>query len=327
MTCKPLISGALWNLGHSNFVSEDYNYQLPHDSWMRQFDQMQDIGLDLMFFFQGVNKCMARSSSAGPDLLEFLLSECDKRQMQAIIEVGGNSTWSVDFDPLRELHMLDMSIAMIHERYGRHDSFSGWYLPYEIHMPRGWLKNIGELYRGAVELCKAKTPCLPVVVSPFFMPDTTGKGMDFTYYEPEEYVDAWSETLRYAKIDILCLQDNGGQHLSCFTDKDTEPFIEAYATACRNAGTRLWGNVETGELPVADLDDFVLRYGAKGNVNDPRFSKDWRAVPINRLVRKLELMSNYAERNLSWGYREFMRSDRAAYEAYYEYFRKTLPIQ
>ncbi|MEI8245328.1 MAG: DUF4434 domain-containing protein [Lentisphaerota bacterium] len=323
-TCKPYLSGALWSLGHSNFVSDAYNYQLNYDAWMQQFDQMLDIGFNLMLFFNGINECMKRSSVVAPDLLEFLLSECDKRQMQAIVSVGGNNNWWKDFDPLRELRLLDKSIDMIHERYGSHDSFSGWYLPYEIYMPRGWMKNIGELYRGAVELCKAKTPYLPVAVSPFFMLDTTGKVMDFIYYKPEEYVDTWSELLAHAKIDILCLQDNGGQHLSCFTNKDKTPFIEAFAAACRNAGTRLWGNVETGELSVSDTDDFVCRYGVKADVNDTLLSQDWRTVPIDRLVRKLELMSNYSECNLTWGYREFMRPDvnRHAYDAYSEYYKK-----
>ncbi len=324
MTCKPLISGALWNLGHSIFMPDDYNYQLTSDGWMRQFDQMQDIGFNMMFFFTGINECMARSSAAGPDLLEFLFSECDRRQMQAIVSVGGNETWWKDFDPARELRLLDVSIPMIHERYGKHDSFSGWYLPYEIYMPRGWMKKIGELYQGAVERCKAITPRLPVAVSPFFMPDTTGSVMDFIYYEPQEYVDAWSELLVHAKIDILCLQDNGGQHLSCFTAQDTSLFIEAFAAACRNAGTRFWGNVETGELPVSDIDDFVRRYGAKGDVNNPHFSKDWRMVPIERLIRKLELMSAYSECNMTWGYREFMRTDEASRAAYHEYYRKTI---
>ena len=324
MTCKPYLSGALWNLGHSMFVSDDYNYQLNYDAWMQHFDRMQDVGFNLIFFFNGVNECMERSSAVAPDLLEFLLSECDKRQMQAIVSVGENSNWWKDLDPLRELRLLGRSVTMINERYGHHDCFSGWYLPYETYMPwKSWGLKLAELFRGAVELCKAKTPYLPVAVSPFFMPATTGKVMDFIYYKPEEYVDTWSELLAHAKIDILCLQDNGGQHLSCFTNKDNTPFIDAFAAACRNAGTRLWGNVETGELPVSDTDDFVLRYGAKADVNDPRFSQDWRAVPIDRLVEKLELMSHYSECNLTWGYREFMRPDvnRRAYEAYSEYYK------
>jgi hypothetical protein len=153
--------------------------------------------------------------------------------------------------------------------------------------------------------------------------------MEFSYAEPSEYADYWSSVLSCAKIDVLALQDNGGQHLSSFTEKDTRPFIEAFAKACANAGTQFWGNVETGEFPVADLDDFVRRFGPKSDVNDPdpKFRSNWRAVPIDRLVRKLELISQFSVRNVSWGYFEFYNPSegdlhRTAHEDYKKYHRR-----
>ena len=95
-----------------------------------------------------------------------------------------------------------------------------------------------------------------------------------------------------------------------------------------NAGTQFWGNVETGELAVADLDDYVRRFGGTSNVLDPILKANWRAVPINRLIRKLELISRFSARNVSWGYFEFYNPSegnlhRAAYEDYREYYQRT----
>ncbi|MFA6816461.1 MAG: hypothetical protein WCS73_09220, partial [Lentisphaeria bacterium] len=75
-------------------------------------------------------------------------------------------------------------------------------------------------------------------------------------------------------------------------------------------------------------------------------SDDWRAVPIDQMARKLKLMSQFSERNISWGYNEFYRfkmnnlkisslltcklpldekkkaAHKAAYDAYYDYYQQ-----
>ena len=87
---------------------------------------------------------------------------------------------------------------------------------------------------------------------------------------------------------------------------------------------RYWGNVESGELPVASVDAFAERYGAGGDVNDRRIRPDWRAVPLPKLERKLELAARDAEKIMSWGYMEFFRpgggaENRRNYQAYCSY--------
>ena len=343
MSCKPLLSCALLNMEKTTFASFKNFYLITKDEWIRKLDDMQAIGLNLLFIFGGVNEGLRRKSIAAPDLLEFIFSECDRRRMEVIISASGSDDWCIrGIDISREAHLVEATTKEVYTRYGHHTSFTGWHLPYETYMFQRWLVPAGsvmlpgqqgdllhELYRVATEICKGLTPRLPVVISPFFMPNTNGKGMDCEYREPSEYIDYWSSVLSCAKIDILALQDNG-EHLSCFTEKDTMPFIEAFAKACLNAGTQLWGNVETGEFHVADLDDFVRRFGSKRDVNnpDPQFRANWRAVPIDRLIRKLELISRLSVRNVSWGYFEFYNPSegdlhRAAYEGYREYYQRT----
>jgi len=330
MSCKPLISGALLNLGRSIFTKTKNCYEITEEEWLRMLDEMQGVGFNLLFIFQGVDEAMGRKAIAAPDLLEFIFSECDRRRMEVIVSASCSDAWWVGgIDVSREVHLVEATTREIHARYGAHPSLVGWYLPYECPMWRGPQGDLyRELCRAAAESCKGLAPRLPVAISPFFVPNTTGQCMDFQYYEPAEYTDFWSRVLSDAKIETLALQDNGGQHLSCFTEKDRMPFIEAFAKACKNAGTQFWGNVETGEFPVADLGDFARRFGAKGDVNDPNFAGNWRAVPIDRLIRKLELISPLTVRNVSWGYFEFYNPSegdlhRAAYEGYREYYQRT----
>ena len=112
--------------------------------------------------------------------------------------------------------------------------------------------------------------------------------------------------------------------VGCFGDGERLPFIREVTRACRDAGVRYWGNVESGELPVASVDAFAERYGAGGDVNDRRIRPDWRAVPLPKLERKLELAARDAEKIMSWGYMEFFRpgggaENRRNYQAYCSY--------
>jgi hypothetical protein len=323
----------LLGLEKSTFAKNKNCYEMTRGEWIRRLDDMQGVGLNLLFIIGGVNEGLRRKAISSPDLLEFLFSECDRRRMEVIISASCWDDWQVGgIDISREMKLVEEITNEVYARYGLHPSFSGWYLPYECNMLGGrYGKLLCDLYRAGVEKCKSLTPHLPVSISPFFVPDTVGKCMEFEYREPAEYVDFWSNALSYAKIDILALQDNGGQHLSCFTEKDTRPFIEAFAKACSNTGTQFWGNVETGEFPVADLDDFVRRFGAKEDVNNPEFRSNWRAVPIDTLIRKLELISPFSVRNVSWGYFEFYdplagELNRAAYEDYRQYTQNLISM-
>jgi hypothetical protein len=141
------------------------------------------------------------------------------------------------------------------------------------------------------------------------------------YQPPELYAAWWEETLRQTKIDVLMLQDSGGEHLGFFSLADREPFLAAVRTACNKAGAHFWANVETAEADVADWEDFIAKERDK--------KVPWRCVPIDRLAGKLELASRYGEEIVNWGYFPYMASpsgaeptplQRAAYDAYREYY-------
>lgn len=326
MSCRPVLNGVLWNLRHkSSIFGEGFSYTADAAQWRAEFDDMQRIGIDKIMLHSGVEDALVHSAAVAPDLIEFMATECDRRNMELIIAAGGHPNWFLDLKMPEEINYAHRYVDEIHKRYSGHRCFAGWYIDYEFSLRTGELKRqLMDLYKAVVEMCKEKTPGLPVVASPFFNPPTEPDAMEVGKHEPREYYDFWSEMISYSHLDVIALQDMGGQHFSFFTGRTTQPYIEAYAKACQENGCRFWGNVETGEFHVGSAQEFVERHGLNGDVNHVKNANEWRAVPIERLKWKLELMSKYSELNMTWGYQNFYRPSvghkaHAAYKAYQDY--------
>ncbi|MBP5640491.1 MAG: DUF4434 domain-containing protein [Victivallales bacterium] len=329
MACKPVLNGVLWNLGNSLFPTQTFNYTESAEDWRADFDAMHQIGLDTLMLFTGVPIGMTTPAAAAPYLIEIIASECDRRNMNLIIATGGHPYWWDELKMPDEMTLINGFIDQIYERYGHHRSFAGWYIDYEFSLRYGELGDmLRELYRETVISCKAKTPDLPVVASPFFNPPTETNIMNCGHHEPQEYYEYWRDLIAFCHFDVLALQDNGGQHLSFFEECVTEPYIAAFAKACAENGCRFWGNVETGEFLIGSAREFTEKYGNDGNVN--KIDDGWRPVPIERLKRKLRTMSKYSEMNISWGYQYYYRSclsevGKAAYENYKAFLQEEYP--
>ena len=329
MSCKPVLNGVLWNLGSSAFPTEMLNYTASAADWQADFNEMKHLGIKKLMLFTGVPQCMTRTAAAGKDLIDFIAGECDRCDMELIIAAGGapNGCWNIKMPD--DLAFVKKHIDQIHERYCGHPSFSGWYIDYEFTLAYGqWGEMLREMYRETVEMCKEKTPDLPVIASPFFNPPTETDIMHCGVHDPQEYYEYWRDLISYSKLDVISLQDNGGQHLSFFDSSITEPYIAAFAKACEENNCRFWGNVETGEFHIGSAREFTDKFGEKGDVN--RLPQYWRPVPIDRLKAKLDLMSKYSESNLSWGYQAFYRprmgaAAQTAYHNYEKYLQKYDP--
>jgi hypothetical protein len=156
VSCKPLITGALLGLEKSTFAKNKNCYEMTREEWIRRLDDMQGVGLNLLFIFGGVNEGLRRKAIASPDLLEFIFSECDRRRMEVIISASCWDDWQVGgIDISREMKLVEETTKEVYTRYGFHPSFSGWYLPYECNMIGGsYGKLLCELYRAGVEKCK-----------------------------------------------------------------------------------------------------------------------------------------------------------------------------
>jgi hypothetical protein len=195
-------------------------------------------------------------------------------------------------------------------RYGKHASFYGWYLNYEINPlapeereQSRWWRTV---WREQTAECHRVAPRLQVFISPFFILGKNGRN-GIKYLAPQQYADWWRDTLRETKIDVVMLQDSGAEHASFFTLADREPFFAAMQAACRDAGARLWLNVETGEKLAANWDEFAAIEREQRVL--------WRFTPIDHLAAKLELAARYGEEIVNWGYFPFMMPNSSGVQA------------
>jgi len=241
--------------------------------------------------------------------------------LRVYLSVWGHPRWYSRWNLDEELSTNRKAVQRLAEKYGRHPSFAGWYIPHEIYMV--WdeqARYIRNLYVGLSSLCKEITPKAKVILSPFFILDHDGHVGDFRFAEPVEYEAFWYDLLRKTRIDIVAVQDSG-EHLSFYTLDDRRPFLAAMQRACRRAGRTLWINVETGELHAESFADYEQKFGCKTHVNDAKTREHWRVVPPEKLQRKIGLAHEFGKTTITWGYYPYwdpLRGPEARrrYEAY-----------
>jgi Domain of unknown function (DUF4434) len=284
-----------------------------------ELDAIQGLGMTVMVL-NGTLIGQPLSPGAN-DPAEKLFEEGDRRGLSFFVDTSASPAWWTHADPAPELARARARIHLLQARYGRHKSFHGFYVPYELYVMWGAQRElIRTLYREVAACCKSVAPEKPVMISPFFILDNQGLLGDFRWATPEEYQTFWTDVLREAPVDIVALQDRG-EHLSYYTDAQCAPFFAAMKNACAATGKQLWANVETGELEVASPADYVARFGRKTHVNDPKTRPYWRGVPADKLAAKLRFVRHYSRTAITWGYHEFVRPSLgpAAAKLYAEY--------
>jgi hypothetical protein len=310
LSCRPAVSGILW------WVSPQQNTRWGGTGWERELEEQKQLGFDLLWL-TNVPSILEHPVCA----LRTLLDLCGKHKFQVILDTGFNGHWFVSLDLKQELDLCCRNIRKIADSVANHPAFYAWYIPHEIYMC--WDNGdayIQQLYPALVDACKTAAR-LPVTVSPFFILDRTKVFGDFHFNEPEEYRDYWRRLIRRSGLDIIMLQDSG-EHFSYVTDEQRRPFFKAMSEACRQAGTRLWGNVEVAEMECESIEEYVRRYGRVHHSKARGIP--WRPVPLPRLQTKLALAAEFSERIVSWGYQHFCRPSlgpRAAawYDAFLAY--------
>ena len=235
------------------------------------------------------------------DVLEIIYSIADRKGMRVISDLnmaGGAWYGKISADSMGE--NMKNYVNQFNARYGSHKSFWGWYLNNEINPIKTsqidesafWRK----VFKEAVDECHKVRSGSMVTISPFFLLDKDAL-RGFEYLQPSEYEKWWAATLKETGIDILMLQESG-EHQSFFTLAEREPFIAAFAAACKQSGTKFWVNVESGQVDAKNWAEAI-------KMENNRLKK-WEFTPMNFLAQKLALAAKYGEGIVNWGYFPFM---------------------
>ena len=304
------LTGTLWWLTPADLALSDA-------AWTEELDYIQTLGMDTIVF---------NGPYAGPEggeAFEALLGRLDARGMHAWLDTLAAPQWWALESAGEEVTRASERAMVLQQTYGHHASFAGFYIPYECYVMWGPQRDlVRDLYVGVSAGCKTAAPGKPVMISPFFILDRQGYLGDFRWATPGEYETFWRSIFSEASIDIVALQDSG-EHLACYTLEQRRPFFAAMRAACDATGATLWANVESGELNVSSMEEYVRRFGLKTHVNDPKTTPFWRAVPAEKFAAKLGLAGEFTDTAITWGYREFLRPSRdtTAAQAYLEYAR------
>lgn len=311
--CEPAVRGVLWWV----------HPQREGPKVEAIIEAMADVGMNLLWII-GSNAFLTQPDNP---VLGRIFDEADRRNWRVILATSHNGGWYHDWDIPALKKLEDRNIRAMADMYARRPSFFGWYINYEIYME--WdakSRLIRKLYNHIGRLTRAVTPGAKLTISPFFLADKDQIRASFRYAEPDEYGAWWAETLTQAGIHIVMLQDSSELHCACVPLATRVAFIRAMRDACRAApDTELWGNVETVEIPAADMADYarnIAQYRDTSNVGRWSFDMDRNAF-------KLDLASRFTSNIVSWGW-EFWnpvrpqtrvgdsRDNYAAYKAYYE---------
>lgn len=277
----------------------------PITAWRTELDQLQALGIRILVLN---GPFVGETPPAGaPDPMEAFFDEADRRGLSIYVDTLAAPNWWTLSDPAPEIARARTRIETLARRYGKHPSFTGWYLPYELYVmwdaPAGL---IAALYRDISAACKQVSPDKPVMISPFFILDQAGYLGSFRWASPAEYQQFWTALLKQTQVDIVALQDSG-EHLSCYTMDERRPFLAAMKAACGTAHKKFWINIEVGEIAVESLAAYTNRFGYKTHVNDPKTATAWRGIAPEKLRQKLELAGEYTDTAISWGYQQFIR--------------------
>lgn len=266
------------------------------------------VGFDLLWL-TGTQHLMR--TPAGTYALDVCLDEADRLGMKVLFETYTTPDWYARWNLSEEVSFNREFMPRVWGRYGHHESLSAWYIGHEIYLVWGEQSDYcRRLYRAIVECSKTISSRMRVCISPFFILDRDRVLGDFRFGEPAEYTQWWEATLKETGIDWLLLQDSG-EHAAFTSIQEKEPFIAAYAEACKRARAEFWLNVEIAEHDVPDYQ--TQRLDRDKPFNEQR----WRAVPEARLREKLALASKFSPSAVSWGW-DWWRptSERSAPERY-----------
>lgn len=185
------------------------------------------------------------------DPTEAILTYADAHRIKVFIglwnkEWEGKKIRSLDNDLIKANDKNCKRVAQTAlKKYGKHDSFVGWYIPQEIWNIK-WdptqITRMRNLYRLISDNAKKLDQNnKPVAISPYFDPNNY-KGDD---PNPQE---TYKALLQNSGIDILILQDGVGAN--CLETKEkidstVKHYFQQFHNAANAAGVKFWGNLES----------------------------------------------------------------------------------
>jgi len=272
------------------------------NEWRDEFHYMRNARLDQLFiqwtadskektttYPSGIS---GYTQSTQHDVVKRALESADASGAQVYLGLQINDDWWTNYISNKPWLENEAKVANaladdLWKRYGRHESLTGWYLPFEIDnvasTPAEW-HNLVAFYRTVGNHLHKLTPGKPIVIAPFFNPTAD--------LSPSQWESMWEYVLKRSPIDVLALQDGvGASHV---TKAQLPEWFGAVRTAIDNSrpSMEFWSDTET----------FISGY-------EPR--------PIRSIVNDMCAVEPYVSSYLSFSFNHYM-SPQQVNPLYYE---------
>lgn len=288
------ITGTWFEFQHHNIPEGKYwnpiCRRFTADQWRAKVDEMADIGMKYIVLLSTamVYEEYAESYVKGgaypfaegfgcDDPLDAVLSQCDKRGLKVFISVGFYGVWTQTMnnmvDPEVTKRAFDV-MAMLCERYGKYESFYGWYYPDETCIYPYFHPDFMTYVNRYSAFARTLKPGMRTLIAPY---GTNILKADDTYVSQLASLD----------IDIVAYQDEIGVRKS--TTDQTPAYYEALRKAHDKAGrSAFWADMEMFEF--------------EGDV----YRSALVPASIERVKRQLEAISPYVDEVLIYQYMGIM---------------------
>lgn len=269
--------------------------RLGEKDWKTELDAMRKSGIDTIVL-QWLKYDQTRFypiQAPGLDPVETILSYADHHNMKVMLGLSfETSWWSAADDPVFLRGVADRTLAFaakVHRRYGKHRSFSGWYVPYEVGDTDYDDEEIAALQvffrriaRGCHELAGR---AVPVATSIFF----SGK------LPPEAVSLNYGKLLKGSELDIIIVQDGvGTNHWEGKVKEKVRPYLAQLAQVIRAAGAHPWVAIEI----------FAIGKDAAPKQGIPL------PAPGSRIAEQLGVASPLFERSMMFDFFHYMSPSR-----------------
>ncbi len=225
--------------------------------WERELDLARRAGMTTIVvqWVEYNGQRFIAEGAGAVDPTESILGYADRHGMQVIVGLSADDDWWSEF---ASAAYLDRSAAAcervageVWQRYGKHASFAGWYLPNEAWDARfaaGDVERLRAFYRRVSDRCTALSGPKPVSTAPFFTGTTS----------PDEVRRNYAALLDGAGIDVLMVQDSvGARGWDADLEAKIAPYFAAFRDACLSAGVELWSDLESFRLVSTKPDTFA----------------------------------------------------------------------
>ncbi|HVO76528.1 MAG TPA: DUF4434 domain-containing protein [Candidatus Bathyarchaeia archaeon] len=246
---------------------QDWMMKLDEAAWRRELDAMRRAGISVVIvqWLQLDNASFIPRDERAPDPTRVILEYADTHDMRVYVGLSYADFW---WKRLRDEQYLyrafDRSAHVAREawkRYGRHRSFSGWYLPQEIkeaNYPPQYIIRLHDFLKRLGDYCRSLSGGKPVAIAPAML------GLNSLDQIQREY----TALLLGSGVDILILQDGiGARDWGPDLENQIAQHFSVVHNACRTAGVAMWSDVE------------IFRHGATPAVSVP--------APIARIRKQI----------------------------------------